>query len=326
VQKVTLLPDQLKFDDAVAKAVENGLSQKHKSLPSWLLYDETGDVIFQRIMTLPEYYPTRCELEILQNHKADLAYYFSNSIVDFKLIELGPGDGSKTEILIDHFIQSAIHFQYFPVDISQNILDRLTERLSSRYPGLKIKPVNLNYSEALPFISGDERKVILFMGANIGNLNNDEALDFLETKAEQMRQHDLILIGFDLKKDARIIEKAYDDGAGVTRQFNLNLLSRLNKGLGANFDLTQFEHYPYYDPETGAAKSYLMSLRSQSVYIEALSKAYFFQQWETINTEISQKYDLLMIDKLISSAGLDITDIFFDSQHYFCNVLATKVS
>lgn len=324
MRKVKYLHEELHYEGAVAEAVNSGLGLEEKKLPSWLLYDEAGDKLFQKITQLDEYYPTRCELSILNKHKEDIGYYLSHGTHSFKLIELGPGDGTKSEILLRHLAEAGMSFGYYPVDVSSAVLNELSQRLSPRYHQFEVHPIHARYDDAIPTVYGNERKVILFLGANIGNFNETEALQFLSDKTTSMTVGDLMLIGFDLKKAPRIIERAYDDSSGVTRDFNLNLLTRLNRELGANFDLGQFEHYPYYDPQSGTAKSYLMSLRSQSVYFEALSKSFYFQQWETINTEISQKYDLLTIDKLITSAGLEITDIFFDEQHYFCDVLATK--
>lgn len=323
MRKVKYLQEQLHYEGAVAEAVAQGLSLDEKKLPSWLLYDANGDELFKKITQLEEYYPTRCELSILKRYKEDIAFYFSQGASSFNLIELGPGDGSKTEILLRYFAETNLSFDYYPVDVSSAVLDQLTQRLS-QYHQFNIHPIRAKYDDALSVGNGHGRNGLLFLGANIGNFTDAEASDFVSAKTEQMNVGDLMLIGFDLKKAPRVIERAYDDASGVTREFNLNLLTRLNRELGANFDLTQFEHYPYYDPQSGAAKSFLMSMRSQSVYIEALSKSFYFQQWETINTEISQKYDLLMIDKLMTSAGLEITDIFFDEQHYFCDVLGTK--
>jgi uncharacterized SAM-dependent methyltransferase len=132
---------------------------------------------------------------------------------------------------------------------------------------------------------------------------------------------DMLLIGFDLKKDPRIIQEAYDDPRGLTREFNLNILTRINRELGADFAPAEFTHFPYYDPETGATKSFLMSMKDQTVRIPSLDRIIHFEQWETIQTEVSQKYDIRMIEKLVALSGLRIAEIFYDNQKYFCDVL-----
>jgi uncharacterized SAM-dependent methyltransferase len=188
-----------------------------------------------------------------------------------------------------------------------------------------IQPINKKYTEALEYVTHDEYpKVFLFLGANIGNFNVHEATNFIRHIAEAMERDDQLLIGFDLKKDPRLVQAAYDDPHGITRDFNMNLLVRLNRELGAQFQLDQFHHYPCYDPETGMTKSYLVSLKNQDVYFEACEKAVHFDRWEIIHTEVSQKYDMRMIEALASKAGLEIVDTFYDCKHYFCDVLFKK--
>ena len=306
----------------VAEAVLKGLSAEPKTLPSWLFYDETGDRLFQEIMRMPEYYPTRCEYDILQQHKEKLLKHFRERARTFKLIELGAGDGLKTEILLRHFMGEGIDFTYLPIDISSHALDALSQRLNTTLPGLRIQPLKKSYSEALKHMrSYDEKKIILFMGANIGNFTLHEACAFLSKLVIPLTAKDLLLIGFDLKKDPRIIQEAYDDPRGLTREFNLNILTRLNRELGADFPAAEFSHFPYYDPETGTTKSFLMSMKDQAIRFSALDRTIRFDQWETIQTEVSQKYDVRMIEKLLALSGLRIVEVFYDNQKYFCDVL-----
>lgn len=314
------------FNQAVADVVSQGLGAKQKTLPSWLFYDENGDRIFQQIMRIPEYYPTRCEYDILQHYKDDLLKHFQGSGQSFRLIEFGAGDGIKTEILLKHFIAHGRPFTYLPIDISANALEQLSERLTRALPGLRIQPLNKSYDDALISLRDNvERKVILFMGANIGNFTLPEATQFLKKTLIHLASEDLMLIGFDLKKDPRIILEAYDDPHGLTQSFNLNIISRLNRELGARFNPGDFSHYPYYDPETGTTKSFLISLKEQDVFIEALGKSYHFDAWETIQTEVSQKYDVEMIEKLMSITGFAIVDLFYDNRKYFCDVLVKPI-
>lgn len=311
------------FNHALADAVQNGLSSTPKSLPSWLFYDDEGDRLFQQIMRMPEYYPTRCEYDILKQNKHELLRLFRAPDRSFRLIELGAGDGLKTEILLRHFVENGAPFTYYPVDISGNALDILTSRLTTSMPGLHIVPQNKTYDEALSDLrDGEENKVILFMGANIGNFTTREALNFLKKLAVALQPDDQLLVGFDLKKDPRVILEAYDDPRGLTAEFNLNMLRRLNRELGADFDTNNFSHYPYYDPHTGSTKSFIISMVNQTVQIEAMERAFTFSAWEPIQTEISQKYDMVMIEKLTKLAGLKLTRVFTDPQSYFCDIVA----
>lgn len=308
----------------VALAVEEGFSQSPKRLPIWLFYDELGDKIFQAIMRMPEYYLTHCEYEILQMNKEQLLQQIGAKEL-FNLVELGAGDGMKTEILLKHFTSRDVPFIYSPVDVSQTVLSQLTKRLKDSITNITISPINARYTEALKLVEQSAlRKIFLFMGANIGNFAVKEAKQFLKSISNSMTQDDLLLVGFDLKKDPRLIQAAYDDPQGITRDFNLNLLVRLNRELGANFQLDQFRHYPYYNPETGMTKSYLISLMEQDVYFEACDKYVHFNRWEPIHTEVSQKYDTEMIEELANNAGLKIQERYYDCKHYFCDVLFRK--
>jgi L-histidine N-alpha-methyltransferase len=312
------------LNTTILKAVDEGLTADPKTLPSWMFYDDNGNKLFQAIMHLPEYYPTRSEYEILKNYKENLLNYFTYDQDEFQLIELGAGDGIKTEILLEYFVSQAVHFNYAPVDVSSEILLHLTHRLHRKLPELDVNPQHGKYEDALEKMRSKLRKVILFLGANIGNYNTDDALSFLKHVSENINSGDLMLIGFDMKKDPRLIQKAYDDTKGITREFNLNLLKRINAELGADFHLDRFEHYPTYDPVTGQAISYLISLGNQEVYIDALNKKFNFKKWETIHTEVSQKYDLTSIQALVSNAGFQIAEMLFDSKKYFCDVLVRK--
>lgn len=308
----------------VAIAVEKGFSQSPKRLLSWLFYDEAGDKIFQSIMEMPEYYLTRSEHDILETNKDELLKLFRTH-GPFNLIELGAGDGRKTEILLKHFSKNNTRFVYTPIDVSETVLKTLADRLLKNIPNLDIRPINNQYDDALIKLGhGELSMVFLFFGATIGNFTPGDATRFVKKISAGMRQHDQFLIGFDLKKDPRLIQTAYDDPHGKTRDFNLNLLVRLNREAGANFNLENFSHYACYSPETGQNRSYLVSKTAQDVYIKGADKSFHFDQWEVIHTEISQKYDNEMIAHLASEAGLQIVQYFYDSKNYFCDVLLRK--
>lgn len=310
---------------SLAEAVANGLTKYPKQLPSWLFYDKKGDAIFQSIMRMPEYYPTRCEFDIFNEHKESIRREFTTDGSPFSLIELGAGDARKTEILLKHFVDQKTDFQYYPTDISPNVLEILTDRLGQSLPELIIIPIPGKHEEVLLTTATEvQRKVYLFVGANIGNYTFAEAGKLVRQIAAAMNPNDQLLLGIDLKKDPRIIQAAYDDPHGITRQFNLNLLHRLNREIGAQFIVDQFEHMPIYDPQQGAAKSYLISLVEQSVYIAGCDITVHFKPWETIHTEVSLKYDTGKIQELADYAGLEIVTNFTDSQNFFTDVLLRK--
>lgn len=314
------------YYNEVAQAVSKGFAKIPKQLPSWLFYDKTGDKIFQDIMRMSEYYLTACEYEIIQTYKENLRKRFTADGSNFKLVEFGAGDGLKTEILLRHFLKNKTSFSYVPVDVSKDVLLSLVHRLGRRLPDLSVTPVHKRYDEAIIDFhhTYDKRKVFLFLGANIGNFSVSEATNFIKRISWIMWPGDQLLIGFDLKKNPRLIQAAYDDKHGLTREFNLNLLTRINKELGANFKKDRFEHYPFYDPESGTTKSFLVSLEDQEVYIEYIDQYVTLKKWEAIHTETSQKYDIDMINQMASKAGLRITDHFYDKKEYFCDVLFKK--
>lgn len=298
---------------SLLKEVKKGLSAPHKHLPSMFMYDEEGDRIFQQIMALEEYYLTRSEMNILLHQGHEIVKHIKGE--KFDLIELGSGDGLKTKILIDKLIEAGIDFSYNPIDISLHSLEELTGRLLGIYPYLDINPINTDYFKALDRFEDDPEKpkAVLFLGSNIGNLTKTEALDFLIKMRERLHPNDVLALGVDLKKNPKVIAKAYNDELGVTKSFNLNVLHRLNKELGANFDISSFDHYPHYDPVSGIAYSYLVSLKNQKVYIDALHQSFQFKENELIHTEISKKYDLEELEELLALAGFTQQEHLLDA-------------
>jgi L-histidine Nalpha-methyltransferase len=314
-------------DLELLKAVDEGLTDSPKHLPSWLFYDKVGDRIFQQIMQLPEYYLTACELEIIREHIELIKDYFTYDRSNFDIIELGAGDGVKSQLILEALIGEKLNFTYRPVDVSSNVLGHLKNRINQKLPAIKIRPFCGRYEAAFESMKVNrDRKVVLFLGSNIGNYTIGDAKILMHAMALAMNADDFLLVGFDLKKDPRVIQRAYDDSGEVTARFNLNLLLRLNNELNAHFDLDNFYHYPVYDPVSGTAKSYLVSKRKQSVYVDFLDKSFTFDECEPIHTEVSQKYDLSMIDELTKLAGLEIIDTLFDRKNYFCDVVLRKRS
>lgn len=314
-------------DSLFAREVHAGLTSTPKTLPSKYFYDERGDELFQTIMSLGEYYLTRSEFEIFAEQKDKILDAFIGETSGFKLIELGAGDGTKTKVLLEHFVKSDVNFSYAPIDISQNVLDQLTSDLEENLPQLKLEPIQGDYFKALASLNKQHtcREIVLFLGSNIGNFSPIESIDFLSHLGENLSSGDMLLIGFDLMKDPQAILNAYNDKMGVTKEFNLNLLTRINNELGGDFDTSKFEHFPTYDPITGETKSHLVSTVKQNVYIEELDQVYSFDAWEAIHTEVSQKYSFKMIEEFAAKAGFRIKKNFLDSNEYYVDSLWEKV-
>jgi L-histidine Nalpha-methyltransferase len=307
-----------------SKDILTGLRGAPKRLSSKYFYDEEGDALFRKIMELPEYYLTRAEASLLETHKETLRLALGPQALD--IIEPGAGSGEKTKILLRHFLERQSDCRYLPIDISQNALDLLSASLRRELPGLEVQGLAGDYFNKLhdlPFEPG-RRKLVLFLGSNIGNFPGPEAEALLRHISDGLAPGDFLLIGFDLKKDPAVILAAYDDAAGVTRDFNLNLLTRINRELGGNFRLEAFRHWATYNPLTGACKSYLVSLKTQTVRLEALGADIHFRAWEAIHMELSQKYDLDMAAALAAGAGFEGVGEYVHGEHGYLVALWRK--
>jgi L-histidine Nalpha-methyltransferase len=306
-----------------AEDVLRGLSSAPKHLSSKYFYDDEGSRLFQEIMRLPEYYPTRAELKIFTEQADSICDAFTDNAKAIDLIELGAGDGSKTAVLIDYFLNHAVDFTYSPIDISQEANDALQNRFREKFPDLRISPHTGDYFKVLNDLrnGSERRKILMFLGSNIGNFQREQAVDFFRQLRNVMNDNDRLFIGFDMQKDPRVIVKAYDDPQGVTAAFNLNLLRRINRELGANFDLSKFSHYAQYRPVECAARSFLISREKQTVTIAALNRSFDFEQWEPIFMEISQKYTRAMVEGLATESGFAIETEFFDEVNFYTDSL-----
>ncbi|MEQ9402824.1 MAG: L-histidine N(alpha)-methyltransferase [Cyclobacteriaceae bacterium] len=303
------------FEDDVL----SGLKASGKTLPSKYFYDAKGDKLFQQIMHLDEYYLTNKELEIFETHKAAILDTISDGN-PFRIIELGAGDGLKTKVLLKYFMEQGVDFTYTPVDISGNVLEILERNLVSEIPGLKIDAYEGDYFDALAEISSSpEKDIVFFLGSNIGNFSQPEAVDFLSNLRTHLKPSDLLFMGVDLKKNPSAILAAYNDSKGVTREFNLNLLDRINDELDGDLDRDQFMHYPYYNPQTGECRSYLISKVAQEAVIAGQSVS--FRAWEAIFMEISKKYDTKQLKELADQTGFKILESFTDSQNWFADLV-----
>ncbi len=305
-----------------AADVAEGLGRPLKTLSSRYFYDAMGSRLFQEIMRLPEYYLTRSEHHVLTENKAAITDAFSENDF-FHLIDLGAGDGLKTKILLRQLANKHIDFSYIPVDISEDAVKQLEESLQTELPAVKTQGVVGEYFTALEWISKQKsgRKVVLFLGSNIGNFEIEDSKNFLKNLRTYLQPGDKLLVGFDLRKDPEQILKAYDDSAGITADFNINLLRRINAELGGNFDLNQFRHFALYDPAQGAMRSYLVSKIAQEVTIGATGLTFTFTAWEPIHTENSYKYTLPQAAQLAESCGFKVQTVFQDHNGHFADVL-----
>ena len=297
--------------------VVKGLQSFPKTLQSKYFYDKNGDKLFQQIMASPEYYLTDCEMEILAEQSGGIATILKQKKVPFDLIELGAGDATKSIHLLRKLVNDLADFHYLPIDISTNVIDHLENYLPDQIPELNIKGFIGDYFEMLEKAVdfSERRKVVLFMGANIGNMMPNEAKMFCDKLKSYLRKDDILIIGFDLKKNPNKILAAYNDAAGITKRFNLNLLKRINAELSADFILENFEHYATYDPKSGACKSYLISLKEQMVKVG--KTIIHFEKDEFIDMEISQKYSEREITELMVKSGYKPLKNFYDSRHYY---------
>jgi len=298
-----------------------GLSQEPKRLPSRLFYDDEGSRLFQQITLLDEYYLPRAELEIFREHGRALLEPLAGEPVN--VVDLGCGDGHKSAVLVEHLRELGASARYVPIDISEEALRSATETLSGLYPDLEIGGVRGDYFDSIRWLGeqSSRRKLVLFLGSNIGNFDKAHARGMLRQLRMSLAAGDMALLGFDMKKDIDTLLSAYNDREGVTAAFNLNLLRRLNRELGAGFDLAKWRHYGTYNALTGAMESYLVSLEAQTVHIRALEESFTFAAWEPIHTEYSYKYLDTDIQELAAFSGFEVRDSRKDVRGWFCTSL-----
>jgi L-histidine N-alpha-methyltransferase len=300
-------------------AVDEGLSATPKSLPTRFLYDLAGSLLFEEITELPEYYLTRCEASIFERSASEMM----REAKPQALIEFGSGSSKKTRRLIEASKTSLE--TYLPIDISTEFLAETSEALLGEFPWLRVSPLPAEYFDAagnLPKFDG--ARTILFLGSNIGNLILEEAREFLSRISSQMDERDSVLVGIDLVKDPEIIEAAYNDSKGVTAEFNLNLLRRLNRELDANFALDAFSHRAPYLESEHRIEMRLISGREQDVTVDAIGRSFHFSEGEMIHTEWSHKYTEASFGELATSANLRVQRIWLDDRQWFAVALLRR--
>jgi L-histidine Nalpha-methyltransferase len=310
----------------VATAVREGLSRRPRRLPPWLFYDEAGSLLFERITELPEYYLTRTERGILAAHADEMIARAADGN-PLRIVELGAGSADKTRLLLAAAVAAQREVLYEPVDVSATALEAAQERIEREIPGVTVAPRVMDYVHGLdldsegpgedPSEDSDARRLVLYIGSSISNFDPEDAARLLVRVREALRPGDGLLLGVDLAKDVPTLLAAYDDAAGVTAEFNLNLLVRLNRELGANFNLRAFRHKAIWDAVHSRIEIYIESLSAQKVNVRALGLKVEFATGERIHTENSYKYAPGQAERMLEKAGFAAAGSWTDAKKWF---------
>jgi len=300
---------------AYAEEVAQGLITYPKSLPCKLFYDSRGSALFEEITRLPEYYPTRTELEILRDRADEMALAIGPGVT---VVELGAGTAAKTCTLLQGLARRQMRVRYFPVDISPAALSEARERVQQQCPQVSVRPVVVDFSNGFGFLRDiPGRKLVAYLGSSIGNFDPCSAVDMLTQIKDELTPDDALLLGTDLVKPKSILVPAYDDSQGVTAQFNKNILYRLNRELGANFDPDLFRHIAQWNSQQSRMEIYLESTQDQAADISVLNLQVQFAEGERIHTENSYKYTMRMVQSLLKKSGYELSQTWFDKQKWF---------
>ncbi len=306
-----------------AADVREGLSAAAKHLSCKYFYDEEGSRLFEEICELPEYYPTRAERSILDAHAGDIVRRLAPAT---SMVELGSGSSTKTQLLIDAFLSAHEQLRYLPIDVSATMLAESCAQLARTRPALELVPIAAEYEPGLQRIRQLEAgrpKIILWLGSSIGNYAPEEAGGFLQSLRAMLSPSDRLLVGIDLRKGRKVLERAYDDAAGTTARFNRNLLIRINRELGGHFDVDRFDHRAVWHERAGCVSMYLVARGKQRVRIDELEMTVSFRDGEAIHTESSYKYSPAEIDALAADSGLAVEQRWRDDLGRFSlNLLA----
>lgn len=296
-------------------AAREGLLASPKTMSPVWFYDEEGSRLFEAITELPEYYPTRTERSILARHADDIVARVGTPA---SLVELGAGSATKTRILLAAFLRRQPKVRFVPVDVSAEALRMAQENVEADLPGVVVEGIEARNREGLAKLdwTRPERRLVLFLGSSLGNLHPPDAADWLRDVASYLRPGDRFLLGLDRWKDERILQAAYDDAAGVTAAFNRNLLARMNRELGASFDLDAFAHEARVNVAQRRVEMHLVSRRPQRVRVPGVGEV-LFEEGETIHTECSYKFTRPMREALLRQAGLVDEHAWEDEQGAF---------
>lgn len=299
--------------------VEDGLTSRPKYLLPKYFYDTRGSELFEKITGTKEYYPTKTEKSILQASVKELCSISGDINV---IVELGSGSSEKTRILLDEFSLSRNSINYIPIDISDVIVNS-SKNLCDNIKNLHVSGIISDYEKGLSLITqiNDNPKLVIFLGSSIGNFALPEIIELLTMIRESLEKDDRLLIGFDMDKDRKVLHAAYNDEEGVTSQFNLNILRRLNRELGAEFELSKFRHYAFFNEKHSRIEMHLVSKEEQEVRIKGLEMTVHFRRGETIHTENSYKFTDEMIEDIAFRSGFNIINSWKDIKKYFSLIL-----
>jgi len=314
--------DSRKHARSFAKDVLDGLSERPKWLLPLYFYDERGSKLFEEICRLPEYYITRTEHSIL---KANASEIISCSTGTMALVELGSGSSFKTRLLIEALLARQGSLRYFPIDISESIVMESARQLLQDYPRLRISAHVAEFDVGVHRMALEtfDQKMVLFLGSNLGNFDPQDAREFLLKIRRELGQRDYLLLGTDMQKDPAVLEAAYDDPKGVTAEFNLNLLRRINRELAGQFEVEDFSHVAFYNGEESRVEMHIRSNKTQDVYVGELQRSFSFVPGETIHTENSYKYSIDQVAEMSAEVGFKVVNRWEDDRGYFSlNLLA----
>ncbi len=319
---------QSQLDEQFAQDIKEGLGSKsQKRVEPKYFYDTEGSHLFEEICVQPEYYPWRIEADILRRYSKRMTCSQDSS--EITIIELGSGSSTKTRILLGEVLSRQASLFYFPIDVSKAMLCETRNKLSADYRNLRTIGISSDYvdgvDQANRLISADdqipEKKLIIFLGSSIGNLEPEESISFLKKLRSKMDENDNLLIGIDLRKDRKVLEAAYNDEKGITARFNLNLLTRINRELRGEFDLDSFVHRAFYNSFNERVEMHIVSTKDQQVYVGRLDQTFSFDENETIHTENSYKYSSEQIRQMAYESEFVIKGDFFDTKRWFNVVL-----
>lgn len=308
------------LSSGIAEDVWEGLSARPKRLPPKLFYDAEGSQLFEEITETGEYYPTRTERAILRQYSDEIARTAGTNLT---LIELGAGSASKTRVIIEALLRRQMRLEFHPVDVSASALQQAVTSLNGDFPRLHVSPIVADYTYGLPQLRAlAGRKLVLFIGSTIGNFEPEEALHFLRRVRQSLQPGDALLLGFDLVKDSQTLHDAYNDRRGVTARFNKNVLARVNRELGGDFDLAAFNHVAFWNPDMSRIEMHLESRADQTVCVRDLGERFHFSRGERIHTENSYKFTGESIQQLLQGSGFMLEKSWTDAKEWFSVVLA----
>ena len=306
--------------------VMTGLTERPKTLSPWLFYDQAGSRLFEEITELPEYYVTRTERQILAEHAEEIVATAASGRY-LSITELGAGTATKTGLLLEAAVARQGSVTYYPIDVSETALEEARTRLESELPKVSVEPIVADYTEGMrqnriDAVAADERRLVLYIGSSIGNFSPADAVEVLRGVRAQLLPGDFLLLGTDMVKDTQMLLNAYDDAAGVTARFNMNMLLRINRELDGNFDPQLFRHRARWNEQHSRIEMHLESLVAQRVALRALEMDVRFNRGETIHTENSYKFTDQRVVALLTRSGFKLRRQWSDAQKWFTVYLA----